>query len=1746
LGDASRSTTESRLYPDTPREKRSFAMSAGVAGLFVILLLGFVFFYLRIFSPEPRIEPLSPYQGYPADTMQAAMTVENVARYRDEILSFGGRFLGQPGFYKTEDYMRRQFEEAGLEMHEMELRTAAPKTFQRDLSLVQALPDGSTSESLLARVDLYPFLPNHLQPMNTPAGGLVGELVVLTSETLRMRRSFTDCIGILDTRDGMYDGDYNFNWIAYARLGLKAIILSHPDGLAEAPWYLVKNRLAGMVSSVPVNYVRLAASKEILDYVGQRVRLEVKTRYVNTPNRTIIGIMRAPGKSKEAMLLTSFYDARSMLPDMATVPMQALMPACQLALLDGLQAYRDSLKRDLIFVTYSGVMADEGPNRILSILSTNQAQGEENPLLAAFGLGGGEQTVEEREEGGGRRLEPLLEKEAANALQLASLKKTLQLFDGAGFLQNPAITRAALEELDKETRTFLEEQFSYVLNSLVFEHTEPRLRAKVNLERDPEPDLTGESFQRYRNVLKEYEQAVSVAGYSLLNLLQKKPEHLQTYRVRELFLERLRELREHHELRQTQIAQEIDLVKIINEYENIGIFNTKLAPAFDETGTKEVLSFDTGQYVIGPASVGVMSLLSSARQRLGIDSAEIDLPPLDRWQHRLVARNVGDVYRQATRMWTEFGYPSYTFVNFERAESYRRYTDPVELPFMFDLESLRDSLGVLGEGILSMAHGNGYLDPTTPRIFKNQSWGGRVLVSNVGQSIVPSYPLAGAVIAARSGPTTGQFAWPGYWENLIVFADPYGKWDLPHNASDFGAWWDIQKEQYNPFAVAYDKEGLIYYIKDEGEDGQRLYKSARVAVWSPQTIRNVTMVTFRCAPVALLDKINPQSMKEYTGTEMINREGLVDFRKKAKFTDLGIELAFIEPDQRLYVELQAGVPDNDLAKVTRAFMLGINDPERLDPDREIDGEGYLASDTPFLLNVPQEIAKSMLSVNGKRLDLQERYGMADNRTEIYHEKSQKSLEESLSPDLSYHQSNLEARKAVTYAILNHPVLRDSIFEAILGVLWYLALLVPFVFFFEKLVFCYPDVRKQIVAQAVIFLTVFILLRLLHPAFQMVRSSLMILLGFIIILISGGITILFSGKFQENLEELRKKQGKVAAADVNTLGVIGSAFMLGLNNMHRRKVRTGLTCATLTLLTFVMICFTSVENDLVDEKLALGKAPFQGLLVKREMFRPITTAEIFSMRSKYSDDYEICRRRAWTGIDNWEEHQRYNPSLEIVFHPPQNPNVPGEQQTAASRRLEFNSIIQLSHAEPLRNEIRFLTRPNWFTREQTEKTEGLAPVMIPDKMAEKLGISPEMVDSDEPVVTINGRDFAVQGIFDSQAFQNLNDLDGENLLPFDVVSMEQLILESGTILASPDDPRIAADQVILAPMKDLHMSAENSSERDLSVAIAMPDVTYKQALEEIEFYMEQSAEPVFYGLDGVAYRGRRARETSMAGLIDLLIPLIIAALTVLNTMRGSVYERRDEIFVYNAVGIAPRYVFFMFFTEAFVYAIVGAILGYLLSQGTGRILTELGMTGGMKMTFASLTTIYASLTIMAAVFFSTYFPARSAMEISAPAEESGWSLPEPDEDNLEFDLPFTFTPRDRIAILAFFDRYLRDHGEGSAGRFFAAEPQVGVAETEGASEYIPCISATVWLKPFDLGVSQDMTIALPTDPETGEYKARIILSRVSGTRESWMRLNQSFVSLVRQHFLHWRAVPPPERIEMFHEARADLEKATVHA
>ena len=131
------------------------------------------------------------------------------------------------------------------------------------------------------------------------------------------------------------------------------------------------------------------------------------------------------------------------------------------------------------------------------------------------------------------------------------------------------------------------------------------------------------------------------------------------------------------------------------------------------------------------------------------------------------------------------------------------------------------------------------------------------------------------------------------------------------------------------------------------------------------------------------------------------------------------------------------------------------------------------------------------------------------------------------------------------------------------------------------------------------------------------------------------------------------------------------------------------------------------------------------------------------------------------------------------------------------------------------------------------------------------------------------------------------------------------------------------------------------------------------------------------------------------------------------------------------------------------------------------------------------------------------------------------------------------------MLTFFERYLEDHGEGGSGIFFAGKPVIDLAASATADNTrvpVPRLTAAIWLKPFDLGVSQTLRLYMPDDEETGEFKASLSLTRLSGTREAWLRLNHAFVAEARRQFLHWRVVTPQDREAMFVETKAKIETA----
>lgn len=1668
--------------PGTSRFWRTLGGVALFAGLMAALMVGF----LRAFPPARPPVRLPVYEGYNHEAMDRSLSVENVSNELAQVLACGSRFEGQEGFVRTRDFVRSAYTNAGLTVLELPVETLAPRTLRREIAAATGQP--------LAGVEIYPFAPNHFQPIATPDDGTTGTLVLATDAMLRTRSRFDDAIAVIDVAEPPQS--YGRSWVPYAQAGFKAVILAHRDGLDAVRWPEVGSERV----NAPVNYPRLAATAGIFQHLGETVRLTVQVKWENVDDAVLIGFMSGARTGSEALVVGACYDAPSILPDLASGTLSAVNLAAQLALLKGCTAYRDDpqRKRDLVFVA-----------------TASQSMGLTAVDALARTVGPAWDRVSARS-----RLDRELADNAVEADAVASCRRACA---APGFLTDAAATDGTVRELDKAGRTFFDDQLRYSLNGLVLEFSEIQLQAELAFLREGGTNTASRAFVRYRAAKCDYDEAMTCTGLPLHKLLsdpamQPFAAHVD---LRGRFGRRLDELAAFHACRERTIRQELAVHDAFRRYATVIAVDPFLAPGNPVKTTGESFSFGMGANVEGLAlrqSPVINDTILSVMQQSGLKGLRYD--SLRGRSHNKWTPSVTAYVPVAASAWNGNGHPAFMLLHSDRGYAYEQYGTPVDLPTFHNIDTMALSLRVLGRITLALAYGQGAFESPMKGVLSTYS--GRVYLANVGRSIVPNYPLAGALVGHKG---TG-YSNNGYNATPFIKADPYGRYALTASTVPFSS----GQGQYSPETAGFGPDGLIRYIKDEGPQGQRVYKSINVGSWGNRA--DINIVDFRAAPVTLFDMINPQNLKAYTGIGFVRQEGLAGVEKINQFSTEGnLITTFLEPDLSFFVTLKAGSPANDKVQEIRAFLLDVDAGFKASPEREIDGRGYLVADHPFLLGVPRDAASSMLLVNGKRLDLQIRYGMADERVRAFHSRSQALVERAETQDTTRYAVERDERAAVTYATLNHPVLRRTVYEAVVGIIWYLGLLVPFVFFFEKLVFGFADIRRQLSAQIAIFLVVFVLLRLLHPAFGMIRSSVMILLGFVIMLISGGITLLFSGKFKENLEDLRKKRGQATAADVNTLGVLGTAFTLGLNNMHRRIVRTGLTCATLVLLTFAMICFTSVQSDVIDAIVAVGSAPYQGLLIKGQKLAPISDSELFALKSRFGAACTIVTRRMLVGSQGWDRINR-NPEFEAVYEPAD--GIP--------LRKPVTSVLEFGPDEPLRERIRLIAGEGWFTRDMVKNEVEAPPVLVADKLAESLGIKAADLAGKRVTIKINGKQVRVGGIFDSASLAALRDIDGRDLLPFDLEAMRTVEIVGGQALAEDTDPRLRTDSMIIVPA-NLGVSGGSGYFRLTSVAVCMPDLSYKQAREEIEQYLEQSGSATYYGLGGVAYKGKRARERSFAGLLEMLIPLMIAAMTVLNTMRGSVYERRDEIFVYNAVGIAPRYIFAMFFSEAFVYAVVGSVLGFLLSQGLGRGLTALGWTGGLQMTFTSINTIYASLAIMAAVFISTFFPARSAMEIAAPAEESGWRLPEPDGDTMEFTLPFTFNARDRVAVLAFFRRYFADHGEGSAGRFFSGPPRLAAAEGRrlDAGACVPACEVTVWLKPFDLGVSQQLRIVMPTDPETREFVARATLTRLSGTRESWLRLNAPFVALLRQHFLYWRAVSPAERQSLFAEARQLLEQ-----
>lgn len=975
----------------------------------------------------------------------------------------------------------------------------------------------------------------------------------------------------------------------------------------------------------------------------------------------------------------------------------------------------------------------------------------------------------------------------------------------------------------------------------------------------------------------------------------------------------------------------------------------------------------------------------------------------------------------------------------------------------------------------------------------------RALAFDPTRSIVADKPIEGSMVVARMSDSTLM----GTRGDLVEIVDPANGrvhfWGYP-TINAFG--W--RKPTYIEAYHTNVSTGDIDYAPDWGPMGNRNHPNDPGQFYITSGKKEFTVVIFPCVPISLYDLVDPQSLttlkyiKVYDGMNDAEprRYGLtVPHPEPWRGHVEDVALIFADQGQRIKVMMGLG------GGAVRMLLLNSETIDKEHPS----GLGYLANKPFALSHTPLRVTEDMWNLDELRMQKLASFRIVNEIVLELHTTAKRLLDEAKTAldKKDYELADAKARAAWGYEARAYPAVLSTMNDVVKGVLFYLALMLPFAFFLERLVFGFPNLRNQILGFVGLFAVVCLIFSFIHPAFEITSNPWIVPLAFIMVALSVLVITLVTMKFETQLKALQMKMSGVHRADIGRMSVAAAAFSLGISNMRKRRARTVFTCLTLVLLTFTVLSFTSVKTATrYNERRATGIPSYQGLEIRNAMWQPIEESAYRILNDEFGRDRAVAPR-AWFFTSKTDEQSYINVSTD-----------------ASDATYDVRAVTGLSPAEAGVTKIdKALTAGRWF------QPGDVHAAIIPTKIAETFHLT--AADVGKVQIFLGGVPYDLVGIISSSRARRVVDLDQESLTPVDWVQMQRMARQSGGQQAQEGQrsgfqeyQHLPPDQVIFIPFDTaINLGAEVES-------VAVSFVSPEEVEKTLRALMPRLGFNLYAGTGNEIRKWSAIGRTSISGMSDVLIPILIAALIVLNTMLGAVYERVKEIHIFSSIGLAPSHIAMLFIAESFVYAIIGAIFGYIIGQGTAKLITIFNILPGLYLNYSSVAAVASTAVVIGVVLLSTLYPARKASEVATPAIERSWHLPEPQGDSWDIPMPFAVTGEQATAMTRFMMEWFEAYEEYSIGDFVTQDVISREEDSQYGKSFV--IDLMAWIAPFDLGVSQRVLLrTIPTDMED-VYEIRLDLERVSGDVSSWRRVNRRFLNTLRKQFLIWRTLRAEER------------------
>ncbi|WP_419779940.1 FtsX-like permease family protein [Maridesulfovibrio sp.] len=901
----------------------------------------------------------------------------------------------------------------------------------------------------------------------------------------------------------------------------------------------------------------------------------------------------------------------------------------------------------------------------------------------------------------------------------------------------------------------------------------------------------------------------------------------------------------------------------------------------------------------------------------------------------------------------------------------------------------------------------------------------------------------------------------------------------------------------------YDKDGRIIWAIDKQKTGKSAYR-LKLRRLDMET----KLVMFGCRQTTLFDLLTPRTFRYMTKVEVL--DGARDatpmhyWYSRIDTRSSTIASVFLEPEVPLKMTLSDTV-------LNRKMILIHSKPS--DPA----GKGYFLKEWPIIPATDYRAARDMWTLLDPRIKNLESHGIVNQQIRNLEQKGTKALAdaETAWKERRYDDFMTNARNAWALASKVYLDVDQTQKDVLVGVLFYIALFIPFAYCMERLLFSFADIHKRILGFLAVLSAVIAVIYSVHPAFELTYSPMVVILAFFILGLSVMVSLIIFFRFEKEMILLQQRAHKTQTSEISKWKAFTSAFVIGVSNLRRRKLRTFLTCLTLTILTFTIMSFTAVKSLREHTYVKFNdETPYYGLFMKNLGWHDLPR-ETLGIVSNDFDENGIVAPRGWMELKD----KTTSAVTPVSFG--------GKQE-------EVKGLVGLGTMEPHVSGIdKILIDGNWLIPGNNSQ------ILLSQEMAARLGASAG------DYVDVWGSKFLLVGIFDGQKFTEHTDLDGEPMTPviFPSAAAQELSEVEAEAIESGEDidtfqgryTHISGDVTAIIPYETLMAMGGHLK------ALAIAPISGDFSKQTVNSLIDRYGLPIFSCDSSGTYICQSSDTMNYSGVPNIIIPLIISALIVLNTMITSVYERKKEIAVYTSIGMAPTHVSFLFIAEAIAFAVISVVVGYLIAQTASGLLAGTPLWAGMTANYSSMAGVAAMILVIAVTLISVIYPSKVAANIAIPDVNRSWKMPDTETNTIEATLPFLLKHKEQQDAGGFLLEYLESHTEVSHGLFSTSEIEVNFSQEplpesvcdilDGCPDHITCFrfNVRVWLAPFDFGVKQMVELRFrPSEAHPQFLEAVLFITRESGEIGAWKRLNKDFINAIRKQFLIWRSLDPEKQ------------------